>query len=75
MFGTRSLGSIIGLLQGGSVAAGVVGPLFMAAIFVVNGNYSVSIWVMVAVCALMAPLSFSMSSPRALRARLSALSP
>lgn len=75
MFGTRSLGSIIGLLQGGSVAAGVVGPIFMAVIFDANGNYSVSIWVMVVVCALMAPLAFSMSSPRALRARVTALSP
>ena len=75
MFGTRSLGSIIGLLQGGSVAAGVVGPIFMAVIFDANGNYSVSIWVMVVVCALMAPLAFSMSPPRALRARVTALSP
>ena len=40
MFGTRSLGSIVGLLQGGSVAAGVIGPIFMARVFDVTGRLS-----------------------------------
>ncbi len=73
MFGVRSLGSIVGVLQGGSVAAGVVGPIFMGVVFDANGNYYVAMWVMVAVCALMTPLSFAMASPRALRNRINAL--
>ena len=73
MFGLRSLGSIVGVLQGGSVAAGVVGPIFMAIAFDLNGDYYLAMWVMVAVCALMIPLSFAMASPRALRNRLLAL--
>ena len=73
MFGLRSLGAIVGVLQGGAVAAGVVGPIFMAVVFDLNGNYYVAMWVMVAVCALMTPMSLLMASPRALRARIGEL--
>ena len=34
------IGSVIGLLQGGAVAAGVVGLLFMGVVFDLNGDYS-----------------------------------
>ena len=40
MFGTRTIGGILGLLQGGPIAAGVIGPLAMGLIFDLNGNYS-----------------------------------
>ncbi len=70
MFGLRSLGPIVGVLQGGSVAAGVVGPFFMGVVFDINGSYYLAMWVMVGICALMIPLSFAMRSPRALRNRL-----
>jgi hypothetical protein len=33
MFGTRAIGKVLGLLQGGPVAAGVIGPLVMGMIF------------------------------------------
>ena len=75
MFGTKSLGSIVGLLQGGSVAAGVVGPIFMGIIFDINGNYDIAIWAMILVSALMVPMAFVMSSVRILDARISTLSP
>ncbi len=75
MFGMRSLGSIVGVLQGGSVAAGVVGPIFMAVVFDVNGSYYAAMWAMAAVCALMIPLSFAMASPRELRTRIGAHAP
>lgn len=74
MFGTRSLGSTVGLLQGGSVAAGVLGPIVMAVVFDLNGNYSAAIWAMVAVCSLMAPIAYAMAPPRRLDSRLAALS-
>jgi nitrate/nitrite transporter NarK len=63
MFGTRVIGGILGLLQGGSVAAGVIGPLVMGIIFDLNGNYSVAIWGLIVISALMVPLSLTMASP------------
>lgn len=75
MFGTRSIGAVVGLLQGGAVAAGVVGPVFMAIIFDVYGNYSISIWALVAVCMVMVPLALAMSSPAVLKQRLASANP
>jgi MFS family permease len=66
LFGTRSLGSIIGLLQGGAVAAGVIGPVFMGAAFDLDGNYTSAIWVLLVVSLGMAPVSLAMRSPDAL---------
>ena len=70
MFGTRSLGSIVGILQGGSVAAGVVGPIFMARVFDVTGDYRAAIWVLALIGALMVPTALAMGSPRRLGARI-----
>jgi MFS family permease len=70
MFGTRTIGGILGLLQGGSIAAGVVGPLAMGVIFDLNGNYSAAIWGLIVVGALMVPLSLTMSSPAELANRI-----
>jgi MFS family permease len=70
MFGTRAIGGVLGLLQGGSIAAGVLGPLVMGVIFDLNGNYSVAIWGLVAVGALMVPLSLAMPSPAELANRI-----
>jgi len=70
MFGTRALGSIVGILQGGSVAAGVAGPLALGLIFDAAGDYRVGIWALAAVGALMAPMAFAMASPRRLDARI-----
>jgi len=66
LFGTRSMGSVVGLLQGGAVAAGVVGPILMGAIFDLQGDYSTAIWILVAVIVAMAPVSFIMRSPATL---------
>ena len=69
MFGTRAIGGILGLLQGGSVAAGVIGPLVMGIIFDLNGNYSVAIWGLIVISVLMVPLSLTMASPADLAKR------
>jgi nitrate/nitrite transporter NarK len=71
MFGTRAIGGVLGLLQGASVAAGVIGPLIMGLIFDLNGNYSVAIWGLVVISALMVPLSLVMASPAELVRRRS----
>jgi nitrate/nitrite transporter NarK len=70
MFGTRAIGGVLGLLQGGSIAAGVVGPLVMGVIFDLNGNYSVAIWGLIAVGAFMVPLSLAMASSAELANRI-----
>jgi len=70
MFGTRAIGGVLGLLQGWSIAAGVIGPLVMGLIFDLNGNYSAAIWGLVAIGALMVPLSLAMASPAELTTRI-----
>jgi nitrate/nitrite transporter NarK len=70
MFGIRSIGGVLGLLQGAPIAAGVVGPLVMGIIFDRNGNYSVAIWGLIVVAALMVPLSLVMASPSELAKRI-----
>jgi nitrate/nitrite transporter NarK len=70
MFGTRAIGGLLGILQGAPVAAGVVGPLVMGIIFDLNGNYSVGIWALIVISALMVPLSLAMGSPAALAKRI-----
>jgi nitrate/nitrite transporter NarK len=70
MFGTRAIGRILGILQGAPVAAGVLGPLVMGIIFDLNGSYSVAIWGLIVISALMVPLSLAMASPAELAKRL-----
>ena len=72
MFGTRAIGGVLGLLQGAPIAAGVIGPLVMGIIFDLNGNYSVAIWGIIVISALMVPLSLAMASPAALAKRIGA---
>jgi MFS family permease len=72
MFGTRTIGGILGLLQGGPIAAGVIGPLVMGLIFDLNGSYSTAIWGLIGISALMIPLSLAMGSPAELAKRIGA---
>jgi MFS family permease len=70
MFGTRAIGKVLGLLQGAPVAAGVIGPLVMGVIFDMKGNYSIGIWGLIIISALMVPLSLAMASPAELARRI-----
>lgn len=70
MFGTRTIGGILGLLQGGPIAAGVIGPLAMGLIFDLHGNYYAAIWGLIAISAFMIPLSLAMASPAELAKRI-----
>jgi sugar phosphate permease len=70
MFGTRAIGKVLGLLQGGPIAAGVVGPMVMGMIFDLHGNYSAAIWGLIVISAFMIPLSLAMASPTALATRI-----
>ena len=46
MFGTKSLGAVIGLISGSSIAAGVAGPVLMGYVFDTTGVYDASLWVL-----------------------------
>ena len=70
MFGTRAIGKVLGILQGGPIAAGVIGPFVMGIIFDLHGNYSAAIWGLIVVSALMVPLSLAMASPAELAERI-----
>jgi nitrate/nitrite transporter NarK len=70
MFGTRAIGGVLGILQGAPIAAGVIGPFIMGIIFDLNGNYSVAIWGLILISALMVPLSLAMASPAELVTRI-----
>src|SRR5262245_14977954 len=70
MFGTRAIGKVLGLLQGGPIAAGVVGPMVMGLIFDLHGNYSAAIWGLIVISAFMVPLSLAMASPAELAKRI-----
>jgi sugar phosphate permease len=69
MFGLRSLGPVIGMMQGGAVAAGVFGPIYLGVMFDVNGTYREAMWGLVIISFVMAPMAFLMASPKYLRER------
>jgi nitrate/nitrite transporter NarK len=73
MFGTRAIGRVIGILQGAPIAAGVIGPMVMGIIFDLDGSYSVAIWGLIVISALMVPLSLAMASPAELAKRIGRL--
>jgi MFS family permease len=58
LFGTRSLGSLSGMLQATALASGVGGPVLMGWIFDVRGTYGLAIWIFIFVTALALPLAF-----------------
>jgi len=50
----------------------MIGPMVMGIIFDLNGSYSVAIWGLIVISALMVPLSLAMASPAALAKRIGA---
>ena len=58
LFGTRSLGSLSGMLQATALTSGVVGPVLMGWIFDVTGDYSLAIKIFIFVTILSLPLAF-----------------
>ena len=71
MFGNKAAGSIMGLTQGGAIAAGVAGPLVMGYVFDMTNSYYGSIWVLEIVTLLTLPLVLLMDSPQKLDKALS----
>lgn len=65
-FGTRSLGSLIGLLQTTTVIASFVGPLMLGVVFDIQGGYSFGIWILIIIVLAMIPPTMFMKSADAL---------
>ena len=62
MFGNRSLGALVGVINGSTVMAGLAGPLLLGVVFDVWGSYSVGIWILAGLSlALAAPVLFMRS--------------
>jgi sugar phosphate permease len=75
MFGIRSIGQVIGLLQGGAVAAGMIGPIFLGVLFDLQGNYYNAIWVLSGIGFAIIPMTLFMGSPKSLRAKSTVVQP
>ena len=58
LFGTRSLGTLSGMLQATALVSGTVGPVLMGWIFDVRGEYALAIQLFIFVTALALPLAF-----------------
>jgi len=64
LFGARAFGTLQGLLQIGSVGAGVVGPLLYGWIFDSTGNYDLAILATLATILVTIPLTYQLRSPQ-----------
>ena len=54
-FGTRSLGSLIGLIQTTTIVASFAGPLMLGVVFDNKGSYSFGIWILIVIVLAMIP--------------------
>ena len=72
MFGNRALGSVVGVLNGATVAAGLIGPLMLGIIFDLRGSYSAGVWIMLGLCMALAIVPLMMRSSEALVRELAA---
>ena len=64
LFGARAFGTLQGLLQIGSVGAGVVGPLLYCWIFDSTGNYDIAILATLVTILFTIPLTYLLRSPQ-----------
>lgn len=46
IFGTKSIGTIVGLMHLGSLAGGIMGPLILGLAFDLQGGYGTGIWIL-----------------------------
>jgi len=52
LYGMRSLGAAIGMLNGATLASGVAGPLLMGIVFDIRGSYNLAIWITASIAVL-----------------------
>ena len=70
MFGNRSLGALVGMINGSTVMAGLAGPLMLGVVFDLQGSYSLGLWALAALSlVLVAPVFFMRSRAELERTR------
>ena len=65
IFGPRSFGALQGLVQGGAIGAGMVGPVFYGWVFDTRGSYDLAIYASIGTILVSLPLLFFMRKPSA----------
>lgn len=64
IFGDRALGAIQGLMHGGAISAGMVGPILYGWIFDATSEYTAALYISAAIALVVIPLAFLMDSRR-----------
>jgi len=65
IFGSKSFGSLQGLLQMGAIGAGVVGPIFYGWIFDLTASYNIAIYATIFTIIMTIPLIIKLNDPKA----------
>lgn len=63
LFGSRAFGAIQGLIQGGAIAAGVLGPVFFGRVFDITHSYDLALYISSAISAAAIPAAFLLQLP------------
>jgi MFS family permease len=70
IFGARAFGALQGLVQGGAIGAGVVGPVFYGWVFDTRGSYDLAIYASLATIVMSIPLVYLLKRPQEVAIRL-----
>lgn len=70
IFGARAFGSLQGLVQGGAIGAGMMGPIFYGWVFDTTGSYNLAIYVSIAIILMAFPLLLLMRKPQGVASSL-----
>ena len=63
-FGARAFGALQGLVQGGAIGAGMVGPVFYGWVFDTTESYDLAIYASVAIIMTALPLTYLLKKPQ-----------
>ena len=70
IFGARAFGLLQGLVQGGAIGAGMMGPIFYGWVFDTTGSYNLAIYVSIAIILMAFPLLLLMRKPQGVASSL-----
>ena len=63
-FGPRAFGALQGLVQGGAISAGMMGPVFYGWVFDTTGSYDLAIYATLATVLTAIPLTYMLRKPQ-----------